>query len=69
MPIEVKSSNIRSISYNPETEVLVVEYLNGSMYEYLKVPSSIYEGLVESESKGSFMNRMVKGTYEYVKIQ
>lgn len=69
MPIEVKSSNIRSISYNPETEVLVVEYLNGSMYEYLKVPSSIYEGLVESESKGSFMNRMIKGTYGYVKIQ
>ena len=69
MPIEVKSSNIRSISYNPETEVLVVEYLNGSMYEYLKVPSYIYDGLVESESKGSFMNKLVKGTYEYIKIQ
>lgn len=69
MSIEVQSSNIRSISYNPETEVLVVEYLSGSMYEYLKVPSHIYDGLVESESKGSFMNRMVKGTYGYVKLK
>ena len=62
---DVQSSNIKRVGY--ENEELVVEYLSGSRYRYKKVPKIIYESLLESDSKGKFMNSKIKGQYEYLK--
>ena len=63
---EVKSSNIRRIGY--EDNNLIVEYLSGTKYKYKKVPKEIYDAMLESDSKGRFMNSVIKGKYDYEKV-
>lgn len=66
--IPVQSSNLSAIGYDPETETLQVDFLNGSSYEYKNVPLVVYQGLMEAPSHGSYLNREIKGRYPYEKI-
>lgn len=63
---EVLSSNIRKVGYDEGD--LVVEYLSGTKYRYKKVPKELYEAMLESDSKGRFMNSSIKGKFEYEKM-
>lgn len=63
---EVLSSNIRKVGY--ENGDLIVEYLSGTKYRYKKVPKNLYEAMLESDSKGRFMNYSIKGKFDYEKI-
>jgi len=67
--IAVRSSNIRSVGYDPATESLEVEFHSGSVYQYMKVPVTEYEGLIRASSKGRYLNQKVKGRYEGVRIR
>lgn len=62
------SSNIASYSYDNETSVLLVEFKNGSRYEYLKVPPAIFEEMRQAPSAGSFLHARVKGYYDNRKL-
>ncbi|MCK5509536.1 MAG: KTSC domain-containing protein [Desulfobacterales bacterium] len=64
----VSSSNIAYIGYDNDTEILKVEFLNGSVYEYKNVPSVVYEELMNAASHGSYFNREIRMTYPYEKI-
>jgi len=64
--VYVDSSNIEAVRYlNGE---LQVRFLNGSSYAYSDVPQDIYDEFVNAPSKGSYLNRMIKGVYSYQKI-
>jgi len=65
--IFVDSSNIESIGYNDDTQELYVQFLSGGSYIYSDVPREIFDGLMNAPSKGSFLNREVKGIYQYAK--
>ncbi len=56
----VKSSNIESVGYDSLNSTLEVEFRGGRIYRYLGVPSQVYKELMESRSKGTFLNQMVK---------
>ncbi len=58
--IPVQSSNIASIGYDLETSTLEIEFLNGSVYQYYNVPESVYDGLINSASKGSYLSQFIK---------
>jgi hypothetical protein len=62
---EVKSSNIISIGHDGTN--LYVNYKSGT-YKYDNVDKSIYESLLNSSSKGQFMNEKIKGKYNYTKL-
>jgi len=64
---EVNSSNINKVGY--DNNDLLVEYKSGVLYKYLNVPKKLYEELLNSESKGRFMNSNIKGKFEYSKIE
>lgn len=65
----VSSSNIRSIGYDPSTQILEVEFLDGSVYQYKNVPQSVYSGLMSAPSHGSYLDRYVKKAgYSYTRI-
>lgn len=64
----VSSSNLASIGYDYDTEILEIEFLNGSVYEYKNVMSVIYEELMNAASHGSYFNREIRMTYPYEKI-
>lgn len=61
--ITVKSSAVVSAWYKPSVPTLVVDYANGSSYEYLDVPYFVFEGFRSAESKGAFINKHIKPNY------
>ena len=65
--ITVESSVIKNVWYKPSLNSLVVDYNNGSSYEYLDVPYFVFEGFRSAESKGRFINRHVKARFEFKK--
>lgn len=63
----VDSSNIEQIGYDSDNMELHVVFKDSSLYVYTNVPVQIYEELLGSSSKGSYLNRAVKGVYDYEK--
>jgi hypothetical protein len=62
----VKSRGIRWIAYDDRERTLDVQYASSSgIYRYFDVPPDAYEWLSKVESKGKFINRLVKGKYRY----
>jgi hypothetical protein len=66
--IPVQSSNIAAVGYVEQTETLVIEFLNGSSYEYGNVPLVVYNDLMNASSVGSYFNREIKDNYPCNKI-
>ena len=65
--ITVQSSAIKNVWYKPSLASLVVDYNNGSSYEYLNVPYFVFEGFRSAESKGRFINKHIKTRFEFKK--
>ena len=61
----VDSSNIEAIGHDTDAQELHVRFLSGTIYVYHGVPNEVYENLMASPSKGSFLNREIKGVYEF----
>lgn len=55
--IPVKSSNISHVGWHEGT--MEVHFQNGGQYQYHDVPQDIYFRLLQSQSKGKFLNREV----------
>lgn len=56
----VSSSSIRSIGYEPTTQILEVEFTSGHVYQYFNVPNAIYAGLMVASSHGKYLDANVK---------
>lgn len=56
----VISSNLASVGYDAESSMLEVQFKNGSVYRYIGIPVSVYEGLMAASSKGSYLDSHVK---------
>jgi hypothetical protein len=65
----VRSSNIASIGYDAGSSTLEVEFVTGAVYQYYNVPKSVYEGLMNAKSHGSYFARYVKDAdYRYKEV-
>lgn len=65
----IDSSNLRSVGYDPEGQVLELEFNNGSLYQYLSVPESVHTGLVAASSAGRYFNENIKNVFRYTQIR
>ena len=63
----VKSSNVKSVGHDPDTNTLSVEFRDGSIYYYHDVPKDIHESLVSSKSIGGYIHANIKGKYNHSK--
>lgn len=63
------STAISTYVYDPERSTLRVKFVSGLVYDYLDVPVEVYQSMRQSYSKGSFLNRYVKGQYAFRKIE
>ena len=61
----VKSSNVHSVGYEPETKSLFVCFHGGSLYQYHNVPLAIHAAMMNADSVGRFFNSMVKPNYKF----
>jgi hypothetical protein len=65
---KVSSSNIASIGYDPSSQTLEVEFLNGSVYQYYNVPGGIHEAFMRAPSKGQFLASQIKDRFPYSRV-
>jgi hypothetical protein len=65
--IYVDSSNIEAVGYDDDTQELHVQFFSSGYYIYNDVPRQIFDDLINAPSKGSFLNREVKGIYQFAK--
>jgi len=63
-----KSSNVASYAYSPKRSVLTVEFKNGDVWEYEKVPPHIFEAMKKAPSVGKFLHERLKGYYDAFRV-
>ncbi|GAA4166983.1 hypothetical protein GCM10022217_41570 [Chryseobacterium ginsenosidimutans] len=63
------SSVINNYKYFPETEILRIIYQSGAVYDYLKVPQETFDRFKTVQSKGRFLNYVIKPKFKYTKIK
>lgn len=64
----VMSSNIRSVGYDANQQILEVEFLNGSVYQYFNVGQDLYNQFVQASSLGQFLHQYIKNAYAYSRV-
>ena len=65
----VESSNLASIGYDAENEILEVEFNHGGIYQYFDVPENVYDELMNADSHGQYFDRNIKKAgYQFQKI-
>jgi hypothetical protein len=62
----VNSSSVRSVGWSDGT--LELEYVNGSIYQYVDVPQTTFAALLASPSIGAYVNTDIKPYYDYREI-
>jgi hypothetical protein len=65
---EIKSSNMVRSEYDTSTKKMIVEFNNGSKYEYLEVPHKVYTQFRMSESQGKFFTVNISKKFQYNKL-
>ncbi len=61
--IQVSSSNLVSIGYDPDTVILEIEFMRGIVYQYSGVPASEYDALMSAASHGMYFFANIKDRY------
>ena len=62
------STVIKEYYYEKENHSLVVIFLSGMVYRYKNVPEKTFEKMKQAFSKGIFLNRFIKGKYNFERI-
>lgn len=65
----VQSSNVASIAYDPELQLLEVEFRSGGVYRYHAVSPDEYAALLASESKGRYVARLIVPLHTMSKVE
>lgn len=56
----VDSSAVIRVGYDARAEEAYVEFHDSGTYAYLGVPPGVFAELIRSESKGAFVNEVIK---------
>lgn len=65
----VDSSNIEAIGYEADAQELHVRFLkSGETYVYYAVEAWVFEELMQTDSKGTYLNTRIKPHYQYGKL-
>lgn len=68
--ISVVSSNLKSVGFDGDSQILEIEFRSGSVYRYRGVSRHVYEGLMSAASKGSYFDRHIRnGPYPYRQVR
>ena len=66
---QVRSSMLRRVRYDPRNRLLDVVFRTGEKYRYKDVPPDEYEGLMNAESHGKYMQMHIIDHYEVVRLE
>lgn len=66
--VPVSSSNIASVGFDESNQVLEVEFISGSIYEYYGVPAHVFRELIEAPSVGGYFAQRVRNAFGFSRI-
>jgi hypothetical protein len=66
--VPLVSGALVSAGYEASSEELEIEFHGGRVYRYSQVPMGVYEFLVRTKNKGSYVNRMIHGRYPFREV-
>ena len=66
---QVTSSNLAAVGYDATQQMLEVEFLSGSVYQYRGVPAGVYQGLMAAGSHGTYFHAVVRDRYTYIRVR
>jgi len=66
--VTIKSSNIKTASYDTESKTLTVTFNTSMIYEYYDVPWKIFTKFRSSPSQGKYFNANIKTNYKFKKV-
>jgi len=65
----VTSSQIKSVGYHYAMNMMVIEFMDGSVYVYEDVPYDIYETLVAYKSPGTYFHKRIRDQFNTIKVE
>jgi hypothetical protein len=65
----IESEAIIAVGYDENTRILRVTFRNDRTYEYLDVPPEEYVRFMNAESRGAWMNQVIKLEYECREVE
>ena len=66
---DVNSSMLRRVRYDPQSKFLDVVFRTGEKYRYKGVPADEYDGLMEAQSHGKYMQTRIIDRYEVERLE
>jgi hypothetical protein len=66
--MQVESSSITEISYDPAHNQLRVRFRSGVEYRYAMVPESVHRAFLDAASKGSFFSSHIRNRYPVTRL-
>jgi len=63
-----ESSFIKNISWDSNTESLLVGFNSGTTWVYYNVPENIYNDLLKASSVGTYFNKVIRDNYPSQRI-
>lgn len=63
--INIESSNIAAVGYSDREKELYIQFNEGRIYRYMKVPAVVYVGLLASKSKGRYFSEQIRDFFQF----
>ncbi|MER3491375.1 MAG: KTSC domain-containing protein [Mastigocladus sp. ERB_26_2] len=66
--LPINSSMANAIGYDSNTNILQIEFHNGTVYQYSDIDQDTWQDLHQADSIGKFFNENVRGKYQYERV-
>jgi hypothetical protein len=64
----VSSSSLQSVGYDEQTQTLEIEFHSGAVYQYFRVPATVFSALLLADSKGRYFESQIRAVYQFVRV-
>ena len=61
--IQVKSDAINAIGYDPDSMKMKIEFQQGNIYDFCRVPEQVYKSFISAASIGGYYKDYIKDKY------
>ena len=64
----LQSRHLNAGDYDPERQTLAIQFVNGAVYTYSRVPQTVADTLFQTGSPGSYFHDKIRGNYPETKM-
>jgi KTSC domain len=64
----VQSRALASVGYDRDEQLLELEFISGTVYQYSGVPATVVDEMLGADSLGTYFNQYVRHSYAYIRL-